>query len=133
MLAANVVASIDRLTDNNRFKAFVLDDSVIGRKRSKRVELLSYVFDHVAGKSVKGFNLLTLGWTDGFSFIYEEVRDLELSDALEKLVSILAVGIAQGRIQVDEVIRAELLDWYISQPIFIQSLCQSQLFKGSLW
>lgn len=69
---------------------------------------------------------------DIFFLIYEEVRDLELSDALEKLVSILAVGIAQGRIQVDEVIRAELLDWYISQPIFIQSLCQSQLAEAGL-
>lgn len=28
-----------------------------------------FVFDHVIGKSVRGFNLLTLGWTDGFSFI----------------------------------------------------------------
>jgi hypothetical protein len=79
----------------------------------------------------KNSDYRTMG--DLFFLIYEEVRDLELSDALEKLVSILAVGIAQGRIQVDEVIRAELLDWYISQPIFIQSLCQSQLFKGSLW
>jgi hypothetical protein len=33
------------------------------------VELLAFVFDHVTGKSVRGFNLLTLGWTDGFSFI----------------------------------------------------------------
>ena len=33
------------------------------------VELLSWTFDHVIGKSVKGFNLLLLGWTDGFSFI----------------------------------------------------------------
>lgn len=33
------------------------------------MELLSYVFNHVIGKTVKGFNLLTLGWTDGYSFI----------------------------------------------------------------
>ena len=364
MLAANVVASIDQLTDSNRFKAFVLDDSVIGRKRSKRVELLAYIFDHVAGKTVKGFNLLTLGWTDGFSFIpvafnmlssaksdkrlndingsidkrtvgyrnrraaimqkpdaalvmirealdagiladyvlmdtwftnepfikrlrdegldvigmlkdnhqlyhyrgkfmnlctlaahhvhmvgdnnllgsvivrtrkysipvklvfvrnrnkrneyiiilstdctlsdeeivrrysarwsieccfkvcksmlklgkefqpvnydttvsstalvftrfiilewirrknndwrtmgdlffliYEEVRDIELSDALEKLVTIITTGISQGRILIDEVIRAELLDWYISQPAFIQRLCQTQLAEAGL-
>ena len=37
--------------------------------RRKAVELLAFVFDHVIGKSVRGFNLLTLGWTDGFSFI----------------------------------------------------------------
>ena len=59
----------DILTDRSRFKALVLDDSVIERSRSKAVELLAFVFDHVIGKSVRGFNLLTLGWTDGFSFI----------------------------------------------------------------
>lgn len=37
--------------------------------RSKKVELLAFIHDHVIGKSVRGFNLLMLGWTDGFSFI----------------------------------------------------------------
>ncbi len=59
----------DTLAKRSRFRALVLDDSVIGRGRSKSVELLAFVFDHVTGKSVRGFNLLTLGWTDGFSFI----------------------------------------------------------------
>lgn len=68
-LAAKVTVAFDLLTSPNRFKALVLDDSVIDRNRSKAVELLAFVFDHVIGKSVKGFNLLMLGWTDGFSFI----------------------------------------------------------------
>ena len=68
-LAAKVINWMDKLTDPKRFKAFVLDDSFIGRKRSKKVELLSFIFDHVSGRSLPGFNLLTLGWTDGFSFI----------------------------------------------------------------
>ena len=69
LLAAKVTMYFDTLTDRSRFKALVLDDSVIERSRSKAVELLAFVFDHVIGKSVRGFNLLTLGWTDGFSFI----------------------------------------------------------------
>lgn len=69
LLAARVVAYFDTLTRPGRFRAFVLDDSVIGRKRSKKVELLAFIFDHVIGKSVKGFNLLTLGWTDAYSFV----------------------------------------------------------------
>lgn len=69
LLATKVVVFFDTLTKRSRFKALVLDDSVIGRGRSKTVELLAFVFDHVIGKSVRGFNLLTLGWTDGFSFI----------------------------------------------------------------
>lgn len=69
LLAAGVIERLDPLTSSNRFKAFVLDDSVISRNRSKSVELLAFIFDHVIGKTVKGFNLLALGWTDGFSFI----------------------------------------------------------------
>ena len=69
MLAARAVAYFDTLTGEGRFKALVIDDSVINRNRSKRVELLAYVFDHVIGKSVKGFNLLAVCWTDGYSLI----------------------------------------------------------------
>ena len=69
LLAAKVTIFFDTLTNPSRFKALVLDDSVIARKRSKTVELLAFIHDHVIGKSVRGFNLLMLGWTDGFSFI----------------------------------------------------------------
>lgn len=69
LLAARVTVFFDTLTSRSRFKKLVLDDSVIARNRSKAVELLAFVFDHVIGKSVRGFNLLMLGWTDGFSFI----------------------------------------------------------------
>jgi len=31
--------------------------------------LLAWVFDHTVGKSLRGFSMLTLGWSDGFSFI----------------------------------------------------------------
>lgn len=69
LLATRVTSYFDKLTRPERVICLVLDDSVIARERSKKVELLSYVFNHVIGKTVKGFNLLTLGWTDGYSFI----------------------------------------------------------------
>lgn len=69
LLAAKVTIFFDTLTNRRRFRSLVLDDSVIARKRSKKVELLAFIHDHVIGKSVRGFNLLMLGWTDGFSFI----------------------------------------------------------------
>ena len=69
LLSAKVIALIEPLTSEKREKCFVLDDSVIQRSRSKRVELLAHVYDHVIGKTVRGFNLLTLGWTDHYSFI----------------------------------------------------------------
>ena len=69
LLSTKVIAYFDTLTKPERVMCLVLDDSVVERARSKKVELLSFVFDHVIGKTVKGFNMLTLGWTDGFSFI----------------------------------------------------------------
>jgi len=69
LLIARVTAYFDKLTRPGRVICLVLDDSVIAHERSKKVELLSYVFNHVIGKTVKGFNLLTPGWTDGYSFI----------------------------------------------------------------
>ena len=69
LLASRVIRFFDSLTKEERFRALVIDDSVIGRNRSKSVELLAFIFDHVIGKSIRGFNLLTIGWTDGYSFI----------------------------------------------------------------
>ena len=62
-----------------------------------------------------------------FFYCYDDVRDIELSDALKKLVSIMADGIANGAIAMDESVRIELLDWYLSQPAFIQSICKDQM------
>lgn len=47
----------------------VMDDSIIKKKCSKNVELLSWIRDHVCGKTIKCFNMLMLGWTDGYSFL----------------------------------------------------------------
>lgn len=69
VLAVRVTGYFDSLTKADRVISLVLDDSVIPRARSKKVELLSKVYDHVIGKTVKGFNMLTLGWTDGYSFV----------------------------------------------------------------
>ena len=69
LLAVKVTAVFDKLTRPERVKVLVLDDSVIKRNRSKKVELLARVYDHVEHKFQKGFTLLTLGWSDGYSFI----------------------------------------------------------------
>lgn len=69
LLAVKVTTAFDSLTRPERVKVLILDDSVIKRNRSKTVELLARVFDHVEHKCQKGFSLLTLGWSDGYSFI----------------------------------------------------------------
>lgn len=42
---------------------------VTGRARSKKAELLARIHDHTVGRFVRGYNMLTLGWSDGFSFL----------------------------------------------------------------
>lgn len=50
-------------------KCFVLDDTIMERPRSKKVELLSRTYDHVSHRQVKGFTNLLLAWTDGLSSV----------------------------------------------------------------
>ena len=69
LLAVKVTSAFDRLTRPERVNVLILDDSVIKRNRSKKMELLARVYDHVEHKFQKGFTLLTLGWSDGYSFI----------------------------------------------------------------
>jgi hypothetical protein len=56
-------------TGEDRVNVFIVDDTLYSRGRSKKVELLSWVHDHTQHKSVRGFRLLTLGWSDGNSFL----------------------------------------------------------------
>lgn len=57
------------LTSNDRVNVLIFDDSLYSRSRSKAVELLSRVHDHSTGKYINGFRMLTMGWSDGNSFI----------------------------------------------------------------
>ena len=69
LLSAKVITIFSGLTNEKRVKALILDDSVVARNRSSNVELLAKVYDHVEHKFKKGFTMLTLGWSDGYSFI----------------------------------------------------------------
>jgi hypothetical protein len=50
-------------------KVLIADDTLYRRNRSKHVELLSRVFDHTDRRYYRGFRMLTLGWSDGISFL----------------------------------------------------------------
>lgn len=60
---------IRNLLDDSSEEVLIFDDSTYSRNRSKKVELLSRVFDHSDMKFIKGFRMLTLGWSDGNSFL----------------------------------------------------------------
>jgi hypothetical protein len=69
--SADTIGQASKLTDHHRVKALVVDDSAYERNRSKTVELLARCFDHASQKMrfYKGFRMLTLGWTDGATFM----------------------------------------------------------------
>jgi len=71
MFSASTIQKVSHLTDTKHVKVFIIDDSSFDRNRSKKVELLARCFDHASLKMrfYKGFRMLTLGWSDGHSFM----------------------------------------------------------------
>ncbi len=68
-LSAQAVNKTSSLTSSKRVSAFVVDDSMYERNRSKSVELLARFKDHARNCYYKGFRMLTFGWSDGHTFI----------------------------------------------------------------
>ena len=64
-----LVLVLDALTGKDRQSVLIADDSLFSRNRSKKVELMAKVFDHTSHKFFRGFRMLTLGWSDGTSFL----------------------------------------------------------------
>lgn len=80
------------LTSNDRERVLILDDSTYDRNRSKTVELLARIHDHTTGTFMKGFRMLTLGWSDGntfmplaFSLMSSEKKSNRYQEANEKI------------------------------------------------
>lgn len=69
LLSQKAVDTIEPLTSKERVNVFVVDDSLFERTSCKRTELGSRVFDHTSMKYCKGYRLMTLGWTDGNTFL----------------------------------------------------------------
>jgi len=69
-LSARIASEeIAPLTKESRINAFIIDDSMFERNSSKKVELLSKIYDHAKRIYMFGFRMLTLGWTDGNTFL----------------------------------------------------------------
>lgn len=67
--AACRMESVNCFANADRVNAFIVDDSLFERTSCKKTELGSRVFDHVSMKYRKGYRLMTLGWTDGNTFL----------------------------------------------------------------
>ena len=82
LLSKKVADAVEPLTSEDRVNAFVVDDSLFERTSCKQTELGSRVFDHTSMKYCKGFRLMTLGWTDGNTFL--PVNSCLLASSKEK-------------------------------------------------
>ena len=69
---------------------------------------------------------------DLFFLVYDEVKDIELTDALQRLLTIFADGLKNGEITVSESVRLLLIDWFLSQPEFIRALFPTFLSDSQL-
>lgn len=96
-LSAATISKVSRLTKSDRPKVLIMDDSAYERNRSKKVELLARCFDHASQRSrfYKGFRMLTLGWSDGATFMPIDFSLLsskkskinDISDGIDKRTS----------------------------------------------
>ena len=84
-VSSNIVGFLKSLTSERRICALVFDDSAYYRDRSKKVELLARVKDHVTNRYFKGFRKLTAGWTDGATFVPLAFALLSSSKAKNRL------------------------------------------------
>lgn len=70
IVASRIIkTAIAPLTGEDRTNVLILDDSLFERSRSKKVELLAKTYDHAKHRFCFGFRMLTLGWSDGNTFL----------------------------------------------------------------
>ena len=70
LLASRIIRdAIVPLDSEDRANVLIIDDSMFERNRSKKVELLAKAYDHANHRYRFGFRMLTLGWSDGSTFL----------------------------------------------------------------
>nr|WP_229564676.1 transposase [Pediococcus pentosaceus] len=69
LIGVQLIEYVQHFTDDRRRQALIIDDSLFKREFSQKTELLARVFDHDNQRYFKGFRALTLGWSDGNTFL----------------------------------------------------------------
>lgn len=69
LIAARLIACLKPVIDKRRRLAFIVDDTLMARACSKKTELLAKVYDHDKHEYLTGYRGLTLGWSDGNTFL----------------------------------------------------------------
>ena len=88
LLWSRIYILIRDLLDDASEEVLIFDDSTYDRSRSKKVELLARVFDHNTNQYLKGFRMLTLGWSDGNSFLGLDFALLSSTDKKNRFTEI---------------------------------------------
>jgi len=69
LVAVKIISLLRPLIDRRRRLAFIVDDTLISRPYSTKTELLAKVYDHNQDKYITGYRNLTIGWSDGNTFL----------------------------------------------------------------
>lgn len=69
LLCLKLIDKLELMIDKRRRLAFIVDDTLMSRPFSKKTELLSKVYDHDKHEYLTGYHGLTLGWSDGNTFL----------------------------------------------------------------
>ena len=70
LLSSRIIKdAIVPLDSKERSNVLIIEDSMFERNRSKKVELLARAYDHANHRYRFGFRMLTLGWSDGSTFL----------------------------------------------------------------
>ncbi|MBS4872758.1 transposase [Lactobacillus kalixensis] len=69
LVAAKLISILKPVIDKRRRLAFIVDDTLMSRAFSKKTELLAKVYDHDKHEFLTGYRGLTLGWSDGNTFL----------------------------------------------------------------
>lgn len=144
---AKIYFIIIKLLDNSSEEVLIFDDSPYERNRSKKVELLSKVYDHAKNRYMRGFRMLTLGWSDGNSFLgidfallsstekknrYQEINSsidkrscgyIRRKEAVQKSTELLE-SMVKRALNIGVKAKYLVMDSWFSMPIVIATLRQ---------
>ena len=123
-MAAKVTAFIASLRSKNCIHCLIADDTMLERPRAKKTELLARQFNHVSHKHVKGFNNLSLAWTDGISTI--PVLNYLISSSKKELRIMEAQKYTDGRLASSECRRIAVMH----KPDVLLLMCKRALNAG---
>lgn len=69
LVAVKLISLLTLVTDKRRRLALIVDDTLIERPYSTKTELLARIYDHDQHKYSTGYRNLTIGWSEGNTFL----------------------------------------------------------------